>query len=571
MKRREFIKASATVVALGVTLPQMTFANTPPKPTVYFGGPILTMNATNDIVEAIVVEGNSIIGTGSKVDMLKLAGEHAIQFDLKGQTLMPGMIDGHGHFPSAGANQLYYVGLHVPPLGTVSRIEDLQKLLSKKASTTPKGELIYGVGYDNLALKEQRHPTREELDEVSTEHPIMIRHISGHAGVANSKALEIAKITVNTVPATGMVGVENGKLTGLLQGIGAMALIQVPEMPEIAIDYAKSIAKDSENYAAQGITVANNGGSPSIDPYLIAASDDGSLKVRVTVWPKAQQNNDIISRYGDKRSGAVLDKNGKVILGAAKLFADGSPQGYTAHFSKPYYKQMSGEGKDYRGISYFESPEVRVQRIKDLHNDGWQIATHTNGDQAIGDMIEAYGIAIGENKRNDHRHILNHCQFNTPDQVPRMAELGLIPSYFVTHTYFWGDTHRKLVAGPELAAHISPCKAALDNDIPFVLHNDTPVTPIDPLMDVYSAVNRLTSTNYLLGPDQRVAVMDALRGVTINAARMYFMEDKVGSFEKGKLADMVILSDNPLEIKPEKIKDIKVVATYVDGDEIYHA
>ncbi|MEI3478061.1 MAG: amidohydrolase family protein [Bilophila sp.] len=253
------------------------------------------------------------------------------------------------------------------------------------------------------------------------------------------------------------------------------------------------------------------------------------------------------------------------------MYADGSPQGYTALFSKPYYKQMTGKPTDYRGFSYFESDEQRFGRVKELHDAGWQLATHTNGDQAIQDMLDAYGAAIKSNPRKDHRHILVHCQFNRPDEVPVIAELGLIPTYFVTHTYFWGDIHRNFVAGPEMAAHISPCKAALDKDIPFALHNHTPVTPISPLMDVYSAVNRLTSSGFLLGADQRITVTDALRAVTINAARMYFMDDKVGSLEKGKLADLTILDKNPVEVAPEAIKDIRVLETIVGGETVYKA
>ena len=577
MKRREFIKSSAVFTAVGLTIPvipsiaRTAFANTAPKPTVYFGGPILTMNASNDIVEAVLVENGKIIATGTEIDIFKRAGNFATKFDLEGQTLMPGMIDGHSHFVDAGASHFYSVSLNAPPIGEITCIEDIQRLLSEKVKTCPEGDLILGFGYDNLELKEQRHPTREELDEVSTKHPIIIQHVSGHAGVANSKAFELAKVTAETIPATGILEVKNGKLTGLMQGGGAFALLYVPEIPMPKFDYAKCIAYDSNNYASHGITTANSGESnPKNDIHLIEASENDSLKVRVVMWPKAQFNNKALAIYGDKRSGAVLDKKGKVILGAVKLIADGSPQGYTAHFSKPYYKQMSGQGPDYKGISYFKSPEIRMQRIKDLHQAGWQMATHTNGDQAIEDVLSSYTLALKSDKRNDHRHILNHCQFNTQEQIPRMAELEVIPSYFVTHTYFWGDTHRNLVAGPKMAAHISPCKAALDNSIPFVLHNDTPITPIDPLLCVYSAVNRLTLTNYILGPDQRIAVMEALRGVTINAAHMYFMEDKIGSLEENKLADMVILSENPLDIKPEKIKDIKVVATFVGGEEIYH-
>ena len=568
MNRRDFIKfTSATAISL--SLPQSIFANTA-KVTIFYGGPILTMNEKNEIVEAIVIEKDKIIGVGSKKDMLKLAGDYANKVDLKGKTLLPGLIDGHSHFPNGGVYDLYYVNLNVPPLGYVTCIEDLQNRLKEKAKVTPKGQLIYGVNYNDLAMKEQRHPTREELDDVSTEHPIIIKHVSGHLSVANSKAFELAKITSNTKPKTGIIRVKNGKLEGLIEG-QAQQLLFTKDMPSIQIDYLKSIAFDSKVYASNGITTANNGGSPTIDEYFLKASDTGDLDIRVVIWPYAQFNDNITKTYKEKRSGDILDTQGKVILGAAKLFADGSPQGYTAHFSKPYFKQMSGKPSDYKGFSYFESPEIRTKRIQSLHDAGWQIATHTNGDQAIEDMINTYALVNKNNPRDDHRHILNHCQFNRPDQIARIADNELIPSYFVTHTYFWGDIHRQFVSGPEMAAHISPCNSAKKQGIQFALHNDTPVTPISPLLDVYSAVNRVTSSGYILGEDQRINVMDALRGVTINAARMYKLEDSIGSLEKGKKADMVILSENPLTMQAEKLNTLKVEKTYVNGELIYQA
>ena len=184
-------------------------------------------------------------------------------------------------------------------------------------------------------------------------------------------------------------------------------------------------------------------------------------------------------------------------------------------------------------------------------------------------FLKGGAAALEANPRKDHRHVLNHCQFCRADQVDLIAKHEVIPSYFVTHTWFWGDIHRDMVAGPERAAHISPLKAALDKKIPFALHNDTPVTPISPLMDVFSAVNRITSSGKVLGPDQRIDVMQALRGITINAARMYFVEGKLGSLEPDKLADFVILDQNPAAVAPESIKDIAVLETVVGGQSVY--
>ena len=519
MIRRTFLKGAAAVSFSLMVSPALTaFAKDSVR--VYVGGPIFTMNKNNDIAEAIAVKGETILAVGKKAEVMAAAGSGATVVDLKGKALIPGMIDGHSHFPSGAFNELTMVNLNVPPLGRAESIADMQSLLKERAAQTKKGEWIVGYNYNDLAIKEQRHPTRADLDAVSTEHPIFVKHVS--------------------------------------------AIRPKPT----AAQYEEAVRRDNMIYAAAGITTANNGGSPTVDDFFLKASENGDLGIRVVIWPNGR-NAKLIESYGEKRQGAQLDKAGKVFLGPAKLFADGSPQGYTAWFSKPYFKQLPGKPADFRGFPVFNSQEELFALVQKLHDAGWQITTHTNGDQAIQDMIDAYSAALEKNPRKDHRHILNHCQFCRPDQVVAIAEKGFVPSYFVTHTWFWGDIHRDMVAGPERAAHISPLKAALDHKITFALHNDTPVTPISPLMDVFSAVNRLTSSGKVLGPDQRIDVMEALRGVTINGAYMQRLEDKIGSLEKGKLADMVILDKDPTKVDPVKLKDIMVEETIVGGNTVY--
>lgn len=568
MIRRTFLKGSlATAALMGVS--PMAFASQK-SVRVYLGGPIFTMNSKNEIVEALAIKDDVILAVGKKDDVLKAAGPKAEIVDLKGRTLIPGMIDGHSHFPVGATRQLTMVNLNVPPLGEVTCIADLQKLLKQRAAETEEGKWIIGYNYNDLAMKEQRHPTGAELDAVSTKHPILIRHVSGHLAVTNALARDIAGIREDSPDPEGarFRRGPDGKLDGVLEGPSAMAVVN-KQLPASTDELQmKSVEMDSMTYAAAGITTANNGGSPTLDKFFLKGSENGALKIRVVIWPNGR-NAKLVESYGDKRQGTQLDANGKVFLGPVKLFADGSPQGYTAWFSKPYFKQLPGKPADYRGFPTFKSREELFALVAKLHNDGWQITTHTNGDQAIQDMIDAYTAALKANPRKDHRHVLNHCQFCRPDQVDAIAEMGFVPSYFVTHTWFWGDIHRDMVAGPERAAHISPLKAALDKGITFALHNDTPVTPISPLMDVFSAVNRLTSSGKVLGPDQRISVMEALRGVTINGAFMQRLEDKIGSLEKGKLADLVILDKDPTAIPPETIKDIKVEETIVGGKTVY--
>ena len=569
MIRRTFLKGAAAVSFSLMVSPALTaFAKDSVR--VYMGGPIFTMNKNNDIAEAIAVKGETILAVGKKAEVMAAAGSGATVVDLKGKALIPGMIDGHSHFPSGAFNELTMVNLNVPPLGRAESIADMQSLLKERAAQTKKGEWIVGYNYNDLAIKEQRHPTRADLDAVSTEHPIFVKHVSGHLGVANSKALELAGITEETPNPEGgkFRRGPDGKLDGVLEGPAAQAPVSAIRPKPTAAQYEEAVRRDNMIYAAAGITTANNGGSPTVDDFFLKASENGDLGIRVVIWPNGR-NAKLIESYGEKRQGAQLDKAGKVFLGPAKLFADGSPQGYTAWFSKPYFKQLPGKPADFRGFPVFNSQEELFALVQKLHDAGWQITTHTNGDQAIQDMIDAYSAALEKNPRKDHRHILNHCQFCRPDQVVAIAEKGFVPSYFVTHTWFWGDIHRDMVAGPERAAHISPLKAALDHKITFALHNDTPVTPISPLMDVFSAVNRLTSSGKVLGPDRRIDVMEALRGVTINGAYMQRLEDKIGSLEKGKLADMVILDKDPTKVDPVKLKDIMVEETIVGGNTVY--
>lgn len=536
---------------------------------IYFGGPVFTMDSSNRVVEAVAVAEGKILAVGDKEKVMSTAGPETRAVDLAGRALLPGFIDGHSHFGSNGTYTLYKVNLNVPPLGPVNGIDALKAELKKKAAGAKPGEVIEGYNYNDLAMAEKRHPTRADLDDVSIENPIFIKHVSGHLAVVNSKLLQLAGITRETPdPQGGKIRKRaDGEPDGVLEGPPAQALVTklLPSLTDEQL--LAAIAEDSRNYAASGITTAQNGGSPSMDELMIKAASEGSLKIRLVIWPPAAKP-EVLKKYGDKRSGAMLDDKGMITLGAAKLFADGSPQGYTAYFSQPYYKQLEGKPADYRGFPVYPKDELE-KRIKALHNDGWQIAIHTNGDQAIDDVIHAYIKANIEKPRQDARHVLVHAQFTRPDHVELIAQHGIIPSYFVTHTYFWGDIHRTMVAGPEKAAYISPAKASLDKGIPIVFHNDTPVTPISPIMDVFSAVNRLTLTGFMLGPEQRIDVMDALRAVTINAARMHFEEKTKGSLEPGKLADMVILSADPLKVSRETIKDLKVLETIVGGKTVH--
>ncbi|MCE5242228.1 MAG: amidohydrolase [Syntrophobacteraceae bacterium] len=541
---------------------------------IYYRGKILTMNPANPTAtaEAVAVKGGRIVAVGDERSVLALAGEGTEKIDLEGRTLLPGFIDSHGHFPWNGNDELYGVKLYSPPIGTIRNIDELLAALKAKARTLAPGEWILGRGYDDSLLEDRRHPTRHDLDQVSTTSPVFLVHISAHVGVANSVALKMAGLTRDTADLDGgfFRKDSHGELNGILEGPPAYTTVQniIPARTETQ-DLA-GIRKACEIYAAAGVTTAQNGWAfyPELG-LLKKACASGDLFLRVVVWPFASSLEEM-TRYPTTKSGTDLTDNHMVTLGAAKLWADGSIYVYTAWLSQPYHTPPEGK-PHYRGYSRFKEKAQLIHMIKELHSRGWQTAIHTIGDQATQDALEGWAAAQEAMPRADARHICNHAHLAREDQLERMKELGITPSFFVTHTYFWGDRHRDIFVGPDRAKRLCACRTALDRGLRITFHNDTPVTPISPLMSVWSAVNRLTSSGKELGPELRIMVPEALRAVTIDAAWQNFEEGIKGSIEVGKLADFAVLEENPLEVDPLKIKDIRVVRTIVGGRTVFEA
>jgi hypothetical protein len=529
--------------------------------TVYVNGEVLTMNATNDIAQAVAAKGDAIHAVGNNSDIRALAGPNTKVVDLAGKTLLPGFIDAHGHFPESGINTLYKVDVTSPPVGTTKSIANLIQRLQEKAQKTPKSEWVQGFGYDDTLLTEKRHPTRDDLDQASTAHPIVLIHVSFHFVVANSLALQLAQITEETPnPPGGVIRRYSGtaKPNGVLE---ERALFQVlGKVPPLSPTQSQeAIVAAAQEYAHKGVTTAQVGFAGGffadrLDGF-IAAAKQGALPIRVVVWPGFQPTE------------KAIPDSPMLKVGAVKLLADGSIQGYTGYLSKPYAVPPPGGKKEYTGYPTMSCEEL-VTQVKQLHQSGHQIAIHGNGDAAIDNILYAYREAQKAFPRQDSRHIIVHAQMAREDQLDAMKELGIIPSFFVLHTYYWGDRHRDIFLGRERAYRISPTKSARKRDLRFTIHTDTPVVPMDPLLLVWSAVNRLSIGGDTIGAEQRITPMEALRAVTIDAAWQHFDENRLGSIEPGKLADLVILSENPLSA-PQRIKDIQVLETIVGGKTVY--
>ena len=541
---------------------------------VYINGTIVTLDDKGSKPEAVATLGDKIVAVGSDVSIGEWAGPTTRIVDLKGKTLVSGFNEPHNHFASYGISTLRLANLQSPPVGAIAKMDDLLEVLRERASRTPKGEWVLGRGYDDTLLSEKRHPTREDLDGVSSDHPVYIVHVSGHLSVANSKALALGGVTKDTADPPGGVIRKDPKTSepdGVLEEMPAQTLIirHVPPLPmELRLE---AMARAAQDYLRTGVASCSDAGvafpgvgSPAEIVAYQRATKQGLLPIRLTMMIGVE-----FLLGPDGKSPAFLTGFGDdhLKVGPAKIIVDGSIQGYTGWLAKPYHVPFKGDAS-YRGYPV-TAPEKLTRLVLEAHRAGCQIAAHGNGDAAIDAILDAYRLAQKEFPRPDARHRIEHCQMAREDQLDRMAELGVSPSFFASHTYYWGDRHKAIFMGPERAGRISPLKSALRRGIKFSLHSDCPVTPVSPLFCVFSAVNRITRNGEILGPEYRLTPYEALRAVTIDAAWQTFDEKVKGSIEVGKLADFTILAENPLTVPPERIKDIGVEEVIIGGKRVY--
>ena len=534
--------------------------------TIYRGGAVLTMDEADSVAEAVAVVDGRIIAVGQETEVLGVGDDRTAFVDLKGRTLIPAFIDPHGHFPESGFCALHRVNLTCPPLGDVTTLDQVFERLADRVATTLPGEWVFGVFFDHTVVQEMRFPTVQELDRLSQKHALVVMHMSGHACVGNSEALRRAGVSRDTPqPMGGHIEKDpvTGELTGLLEEPAAMGPISAAMFNTRGERFREGLRWAAHEYATHGVTTAQNAwaNEPLIQEFL-AAARDGEPKIRMTVLPDAHLEADIQAGRIDL---SVSDMR-HLKFGPRKLFSDGSIQIFTAYMSEPYHVAFRGDA-EYRGYPIYE-PEALAAHILGLHEAGHQIHIHANGDAAADDVIQAFESAQEKCPRTDHRHTIIHGQTLREDQLDKMAELGVSVSFFSYHVYVWGDRHRELFLGPKRAARISPAASATQRGIRYTLHNDTPVTPTRPLELIWCAVNRLTAEGHVLGPEQRITPLQALRAHTIDAAWQVFREDDLGSIEVGKSADFALLSKNPME-NAESIRDIEVQATIKDGEIIF--
>ena len=530
---------------------------------VYYNGNIITMEGnTEETLYAKALEVSN--GVITKVAYTDEEANNLIKnksaVDLKGKTLMPSFIDPHSHIIS------FAQALTTVDLSGTTNIAEIDSRLEDyiKNNNLTNGAWVIGFGYDNNLLPGKKNPTRDDLDKVSTNLAIFITHASGHVGSMNSKALEYFGVDENTPDIEGGV-IErypnSRKPTGYMEESAFMKYAREVDFKVTDEDMMNFVNQAEDVYLSYGITTAQNS--------LIVNSDLPLIENMIT-------NNrfkiDIIGFIDLKNAPNIFDEHKDLIgkysnrfkISGYKIFLDGSPQAKTAWLKEPY---ITGE-KGYRGYPIHDYNTVK-EYVRKSFDDKMQLQAHCNGDAAAEQYVDAISEVMTErNTTNNYRAVLVHSQIVKENEYKRMSEFNIIPSLFVAHIYYWGDTHI-VNLGMERASQISASKTALDNNLPFTYHQDTPVIKPNMIETISCALNRTTKDGVLLGENQKIDALNAFKAITINAAYQNGEEDIKGSLKEGKLADLVILSDDPLKIDAKDMNSIEVLETIKEGKTLY--
>ncbi|MEM6638188.1 MAG: amidohydrolase [Pseudomonadota bacterium] len=562
---RQTLTALATLTTLAGAATAQEIAD-----TIYTGGPILTIDDTAPSAEAVAVKDGRIMAVGDLAGIAAYQGDETAVFDLNGRAMLPGFVDSHGHVLMGGIQALS-ANLLARPDGDVSDIATLQAELRSWAETNAEAveriNLIVGFGYDNAQLAELRHPTRQDLDAVSADVPVIIVHQSGHIGVANSKALENAGITeASTDPPGGVIQRdETGAPNGVLEEYAFFAAI-VPLLGGLGEEGLLQFGRaGSALWARFGYTTGQDGRSTAeVVDVLKQLGANGELPIDIVAYPDVLEARDYIEANASRSYAS------RVRVGGCKLTIDGSPQGFTALRDRPYYNPVGNYPAGYAGYAAISMEQLQ-SAVNWCYENGHQILVHSNGEGASDMLIAALGEAQATYGDPGNRPVLIHGQFLREDQVDAFKRLGVFPSLFPMHTFYWGDWHRDHTVGPVNADNISPTGWLLQRDMMFGSHHDAPVAFPDSMRILSATVTRRTRSGDILGPHQRVDVLTALKAMTLWPAWQHFEENDKGSIEVGKIADFVILSDDPTAVDPETLADLDVLVTIKEDVVIYEA
>jgi len=554
-------------------LSAVAFSCSGPKEKEYIlfhGGTILTVDEDFSEVKALVVEDQRIIATGNYDDLKADYGDRAELIDLEGRTMLPGFIDAHSHAVSGALvnNLMDYVGM--------SRYKNTDEVLNhfeQKVLETPEGEWITGRNWDPAVQDGPEELTIATLDSISTKHPIFIINASGHLAYANSKAFEVAGIdsNVKNPPGAEFVRDANGNLNGVMKNM--LSFIQVMQANPKMQSYepVPALLGLLKEWSTEGVTTSSElalgtaTNSPADLDIMLEAANNEAFSVRLRAYPQYGLN-DQWTESGIKNN--IGNDLAKVV--GFKLVADGSNQGFTGLQRESYCCSAShfgSNGKEYTSV------EDLYRLAKQRAEQGFQLAIHGNGDKAIDNILE-----VLERLKNEGfdlaslRPRIEHSSILHDDQIQKMKELDVTPSFLIGHVYYWGTFMRDEVFGKEKVQLLDRCASVEKENMPFSLHSDFMVTNTLPLEMIETAVTRRTwkEPDYQLAPQEAISVETAIRAVTSYAAWHLMSEKELGSLEVGKYADMVILEEDPRKVNPIKISEIKVLETWMNGKRVFN-
>lgn len=525
----------------------------------YLNGAILTMDEACPQVQALLVENGRILKRGSNEAVSACKREDTVCVDLCGKTMLPGFIDGHSHFAGVATS------LCQCDLSQARNFADITRMLKEfiHENEIPEGQWVTGTNYDHNFLQEKEHPNKFVLDAASKRHPIVIVHASSHMGVSNSEGLQVQKLGYDTQdPAGGHYGrlEDSDELNGYMEENAFVNFRNAMPMPDID-SILELFIKAQKIYASYGITTVQEGMvTPPLFQMLCRAQEKQIFYLDLVGYLDLENCMDWLTPNQEH----LKHYCNHFRIGGCKIFLDGSPQGRTAWMKEPYENAPDG----YCGYPIKEDARLYRLILTALKNHQ-QVLAHCNGDAAAEQYITQFEkVAADHPEYSVNRPIMIHAQLVQKEQLKRMAKIQMMPSFFVAHTYYWGDVHIQNF-GMARAKDISPAGTALGLNLPFTFHQDSPVLMPDVLQTIWCAAKRVTKTGVKLSQEECLSVYDALKAATVYAAYQYGEEAEKGTIAEGKRADLIILDQNPLEVPIEEVKTIKVLETIKDGVSVY--
>lgn len=533
--------------------------------TLYRARRILTMNPRQPVATHVAVRDGRILAVGD-ADCVAGWGKARHDDGLADTVLMPGFVEAHSHLMAGGVWRFTYAGYHrrtAPDGGVWEGLTDIDAVLGrlrKADATLGRDETLVAWGFDPIFLEGERL-SRRDLDTVSTARPVVVLHSNFHMITVNGAALALARYDRGS-NVEGIGKDAQGEPTGEIRGMAAM----FPILRRLGLDFRALARAESalppfaETARRCGVTTATdlmNELVPEEAQRMRAVTGRADFPLRLFVAKSAHTAPP--HEIAEEALALAKLSSDKLRLGACKIIVDGSVQAFSAQLRWPGYYRVPDHSV------WNMPPEKLAETLDVLNARGLQVHIHTNGDLATEVALNAVERALDRHPRPDHRHTLQHCQLPDRAQFERMAKLGLCANLFANHVFYFGDKHADMTLGPDRVQRLANCRTALESGVRLAIHSDAPVTPMGPLFTAWCAVNRVSSSGRLINAAERLTVQEALEAITLGAAYTLRMEGEIGSIETGKRADFAVLADDPVAIGAERLKDLRVLGTVVDG------